>query len=87
MKEIIKDILYRTLKQQIAIAIMDECWKYAKQIDYDALCRYDNSVSGSIAISLSNFMEQHVYEYFNDIYHLNKEQLEEIKKFIKKKLI
>lgn len=86
MKEIREDILYRKLKQQIAIAIMDECGEYAKQIDYEALCRYDNSVPGSIAISLSNFMEQHVYEYFNDIYHLNKEQLEEIKKFYQEKI-
>lgn len=81
MDEITKDALYQNLKEEIISLILEKCGEFSNYIDYESLCRYDNLAAGEIASSLSNWIEQRVYEYFNDIYGLSDEQLEEMKKF------
>lgn len=79
--KITRDALYRDLKETIVGLIIEKCEEYSESINYDDLSRYDNMAAGDIASSLSNWIEQRVYNYLNNVYSLNKEQLEEMKKF------
>lgn len=79
--KITRDALYRDLKEAIVGLIIEKCEKFSEYINYEDLSRYDNMAAGDIASSLSNWVEQRVYNYLNNVYGLNKEQLEEIKKF------
>lgn len=79
--KITEDALYRDLKETIAGLIIEKCEKFSESINYFDLSRYDNMAAGEIASSLSGWIEQRVYDYLNNIYSLNNEQLEEMKKF------
>ncbi|MCI8641697.1 MAG: hypothetical protein HFJ59_07535 [Clostridia bacterium] len=79
--KITQDTLYRDLKEAIIALIIEKCEEFSESINYDDLSRYDNMAAGDIASSLLGWIEQRVYDYLNNIYSLNNEQLEEIKKF------
>lgn len=79
--KITQDALYRDLKESIIVLINEECKEFSEDINYEKLYRADNMAAGDIASSLSKWIEQRVYDYLNDIYSLNDEQLEEVKKF------
>lgn len=80
-EKITRDALYRDLKEAIIGLIIENCEEFGEAINYHNLSRYDNMAAGDIASSLSGWIEQRVYDYLNDIYSLNNEQLEEMKKF------
>lgn len=81
--KITQDALYRDLKKSIIGLITEECEEFSEYINYEKLSWADNMAAGDIASSLSKWIEQRVYDYLNDIYSLNNEQLEEMKKFYK----
>lgn len=81
MDKITKDVIYRDLKEAIIGLIIEKCGEFSESINYDDLSRYDDMAAEDIASSLSGWMEQRVYDYFNGIYGLNDGQLEEMKKF------
>lgn len=80
IEEITSTALYKRLKQEIIILIMEKCSEFSEYVNYEHMRIYDNFAAGDIASSLSNWIEQRVYDYFNNIYSLNNEQLEEMKK-------
>ena len=63
--------------------ITEKCEEFSEYINYEKLSWADNMAAGDIASSLSKWIEQRLYDYLNDIYSLNNEQLEEMKKFYK----
>jgi hypothetical protein len=79
--KITQDTLYMDLKEAIMALIIEKCEEFNESINYDDLSHYDNMAAGDIASSLSGWIEQRVYDYLNNIYNLNNEQLEEMKKF------
>lgn len=79
--QITQDALYRDLKEAIVGLIIEKCEEFSESINYYDLSRYDNMAAGDIVSSLSGWIEQRVYDYLNNIYSLNNEQLEEMKKF------
>lgn len=81
--KITQDALYRDLKKSIIELITEKCEEFSEYINYEKLSWADNMAAGDIASSLSKWIEQRVYDYLNDIYSLNNEQLEEMKKFYK----
>lgn len=81
--KITQDALYRDLKESIIGLITEKCEEFSEYINYEKLSWADNMAAGDIASSLSKWIEQRVYDYLNDIYSLNNEQLEEMKKFYK----
>ena len=81
--KITRNALYRELKEEIIGLISEKCREFNEDINYEDLSRYDNMAAGDIVSSLSGWIEQRVYDYFNSIYDLNEEQLQEMKKFYK----
>lgn len=59
--KITRDSLYRDLKEAIVELIIEKCEKFSEAINYEDLSRYDNMAAGDIASSLSNWIEQRVY--------------------------
>ncbi len=80
-EEITRKALHRDLRRQIIGLISEKCKKIGKAVDYHGLLWYDNAAAGCIETSLSEWIEQYVYDSLNSIYRLNNEQLEEMKKF------
>lgn len=79
MDKITRNILLKDLTIAIADEIMDECGELSEYVNYSELCKY--GAASDITCSLSDCLEQIVYDSFQDMYHLNEEQLEEMKKF------
>lgn len=79
--KITQDALYRDLKEEIVRLIIEKSGKFSEDINYEHLSRYDSMAAGDIASKFSGWIEQRVYEYLNNVYSLNNEQLEEVKKF------
>lgn len=79
--ELTQNALEEYLKEEIIGLIIEKCREFDECVNYHNLSIYDNLAAGVIVSRLSTWIEQRVYDYFNSIYGLSNEQLEEMKKF------
>lgn len=79
MDKITRDMLLSDLKRVLANEIMEKCGELRKYVNYSDLCT--DGAADDIASTLSNCLEERVYDAFHSMYGLSDEQLEEIKKF------